>query len=118
MCESILWGENILGVQFHPEFMEWNEKEKFFDLINQWISGKPFYTKKVKGEVREKKRKEVDYSSLTVDMRDRPLETLRISGTFTMTDVNWTTIPPGWEDSSLDRIVLEDTLDTETVEVL
>ena len=79
LCESILWGENILGVQFHPEFMEWSEKERFFDLINQWISGKPFYTKKVKGELREKKK--INYSNMEDiiireafgrDIRERP----------------------------------------------
>lgn len=37
--EAILWGSNILGVQFHPEFFVDEKRRFFFDRLNEWIKG-------------------------------------------------------------------------------
>lgn len=43
ISECILWGQYILGVQFHPEFMEQGEKERFFNTLNEWVEGRDFF---------------------------------------------------------------------------
>lgn len=39
ILEAVLWGDSILGVQFHPEFMQEHFSRKFFDSIELWIKG-------------------------------------------------------------------------------
>lgn len=40
--EIILWGDAMLGVQFHPEFLPTKRKERtlFVDVVMDWVEGK------------------------------------------------------------------------------
>lgn len=40
LAEIVLWGDSVLGTQFHPEFFEEESARRFFDLIKAWVSGK------------------------------------------------------------------------------
>ena len=60
LCESILWGNNIFCVQFHPEFFQSGEKSEFFDRLNKWISGDPFFSRVEKETKSRSKRLEYE----------------------------------------------------------
>ena len=35
--EILLWGDQFLGVQFHPEFFSFEKGDKFFSCIKSWV---------------------------------------------------------------------------------
>lgn len=59
--ESILWGNSILGVQFHPEFFSndsW-QKKYFFDAMEKWINGESLFDEKAYAKAQKEKLREL-----------------------------------------------------------
>lgn len=86
VIEAISWydrrgagkGDNILGVQFHPEFFAKPERENFFSSIEKWIDGESLTIDPLKKN-REKKDIGVDFSTHTASP---------FSGTIRYTDIS------------------------------
>lgn len=50
IIESVAWGEDVLAVQFHPEFFGHEAKKNFFSIINKWVMGEEKLFESVKNE--------------------------------------------------------------------
>ena len=75
VIESVLWGDNILGVQFHPEFFAPSsvQRKLFLSAMEGWVSGEPLLNLK-RGSTRPSTRVklsgnrevDIDHTSFTV----------------------------------------------------